>query len=113
MDKIADLREKVSLATATTTSSSRPEHDRACCPAFYHYSSAPLITAHFDVVTATETQVVNWHIALLEGCVGAPLSRLSLTHWDQESTSQYKGSHWYQRHPTLPIVSNPRSTGPN
>jgi len=45
--------------------------------------------------TLEERAVWRWYQELIEGCAGAPLSRLSLLHWDQENSCQYRGVHWF------------------
>ena len=40
-----------------------------------------------------DRQILDWHFANLEFANAAPLSKLSLKHWDQDDEFEFTGSH--------------------
>ena len=40
-----------------------------------------------------DRQILDWHFANLEFANAAPLSKLSLKHWDQDDDFEFTGSH--------------------
>ncbi|ELR23732.1 amine oxidase, flavincontaining superfamily protein [Acanthamoeba castellanii str. Neff] len=83
MDRIAELR--ASLPPASSTATATADDDALAQP--------PAGPERDRTEAELEARVVDWHAAMLEGCAGAPLSRLSLFHWDQENATQYQGPH--------------------
>lgn len=44
-------------------------------------------------LSTRDRQILDWHFANLEFANAAPLSNLSLKHWDQDDDFEFTGSH--------------------
>ena len=68
-----------------------------------HLSAASFIFTDFFLVflsgpravylSPRDRQILDWHFANLEFANAAPLSKLSLKHWDQDDEFEFTGSH--------------------
>lgn len=94
MDKMADLLESCKSADQQTSADSEESQRK-----FASNSRTSGTCCSSCLTPGLEALVFNWHVALLEGCAGAPLSQLSLFEWDQEDSFEYRGAHWYHDHP--------------
>lgn len=59
------------------------------------YSTTLSISSLFSSVylSPRDRQILDWHFANLEFANAAPLSKLSLKHWDQDDDFEFTGSH--------------------
>ena len=55
------------------------------------YSPFPPCRAVY--LSPRDRQILDWHFANLEFANAAPLSKLSLKHWDQDDEFEFTGSH--------------------
>ena len=57
---------------------------------------ACLLFSHSAVyLSPRDRQILDWHFANLEFANAAPLSKLSLKHWDQDDDFEFTGSFLY------------------
>ena len=53
----------------------------------------PLSLSSSVYLSPRDRQILDWHFANLEFANAAPLSKLSLKHWDQDDDFEFTGSH--------------------
>jgi lysine-specific histone demethylase 1 len=62
-----------------------------CIPLFI--VSLPIHSSSSVYLSPRDRQILDWHFANLEFANAAPLSKLSLKHWDQDDDFEFTGSH--------------------
>ena len=61
---------------------------------FFIYTLVSISSLFSSVyLSPRDRQILDWHFANLEFANAAPLSKLSLKHWDQDDDFEFTGSH--------------------